>query len=246
MGASESGQQRDVPDGPPRLVKNLKFLPHSPVPIAALARSSRPDLSGSWSPYAVRSSFRRAQPVPLGSVCAAQGWRQHHRSVSWHDWETTWFRPRDPTTTMTTKTNINGRTNQPSLGNPTNSGLAGEYARLTLTQCRTWARWPSRKRHDAPRLRSALGPDYSVAGSEYQYTGCARLRDSCSASMASMGEPACCASVSSLTSLFSASAWLKRRSTNSRDLADAVFCDEVGAPTLPSGARPHLRRPSPR
>ena len=33
-----------------------------------------------------------------------------------------------------------------------------------LTQCRTWARWPSRKRHDAPRLMSALGPGRQRGG----------------------------------------------------------------------------------
>jgi hypothetical protein len=45
-------------------------------------------------------------------------------------------------------------------------------------------------------------------------------------------EPAAVAappSLNSLISLFSASTWLRRRSTNSRDPAGSVFCGEVGA-----------------
>ena len=48
-------------------------------------------------------------------------------------------------------------------GNPTIAGSL-EYARLHLTQCRTRARWPSRNRHDAPRLRSALRPGRQRGG----------------------------------------------------------------------------------
>jgi hypothetical protein len=41
---------------------------------------------------------------------------------------------------------------------------AREWARLHLTQCRMWLRRPSRKRHDAPRLRSALDPGRQRSG----------------------------------------------------------------------------------
>ena len=36
----------------------------------------------------------------------------------------------------------------------------------------TWARWPSRKRHDAPRLRSALGPQRGLSTSVRAALGC--------------------------------------------------------------------------
>jgi hypothetical protein len=41
---------------------------------------------------------------------------------------------------------------------------AREWARLHLTQCRMWVRRPSRKRLDAPRLRSALDPGPQRSG----------------------------------------------------------------------------------
>ena len=39
----------------------------------------------------------------------------------------------------------------------------------------TWARWPSRKRHDAPRLRSALGPQRGLSTSVRAALGCEKF-----------------------------------------------------------------------